>query len=343
MHRFLFSLCVATTTLFLAQHGRADDAPGPDATSPIAASPDAAAPKSAETGQKHELKYKFTTGETLRWEVTQVATVQTTIQESMQKANMCSESVKVWRVTDVTPDGDATLIHSVESVKMSNRLPERADVNYDSQTDADPPAAFADVAAAIGAPLTMIRLNPHGKVLKREQRHPQPAASKHSLIATPLPGEAVPVGHSWTANQSIQVTAKGGIPRRIKVRRRFELQEVKDHLATIGVEFQVLDPQVRRDPTILAQLVGQQVKGTLTFDMQRGRTVAQALKLDQRVLDFAGPSSRMHYVMRFTERLLKPNEKLAQRPPKPAGPEQAPAVDLSDAKTKDGRTTESTK
>jgi hypothetical protein len=285
----------------------------PPALSDEALSDDALLPDTAT----YDLAYQFSEGETLRWEVTHTATVQTTIQGTSQKAQTRSESVKAWRVTEVTPDGVTTLIHSVESVKMVNQLPERAEMTYDSQTDATAPAGFEDVARAIGVPLTMIRLDVRGKVLKRETRHPQPAASNDSPITVPLPDEAIAVGHSWTADQTTQVKTKEGAPRRVKVRRRFELLKVEDRVATIGMEFQVLEPQVRRDPAIMAQLVQQQVSGKIEFDIERGRVVGQNLKVDQRVLDFGGPSSSMHYVMHFTERLLKPDEKIARRP-KPA-------------------------
>ncbi len=314
MQRFLFCCSIAIATLV-----------GP----PPALSDDASSTGTPTPGTPtYDLAYQFSPDETLRWEVTHTATVQTTIQGTTQKATTRSESVKAWRVTEVTPDGVTTLIHSVESVKMANQLPERAKMTYDSQKDATAPAGFDDVARAIGVPLTMIRLDVRGKVLKRETRHPQPAASNDSPITVPLPDEAIAVGHSWIADQTTQVNTKEGARRRVKVRRRFELLKVEGRVATIGVEFQVLEPQVRRDPAIMAQLVQQHVSGTIRFDIDRGRVVGQGLKVDQRVLDFGGPSSSMHYVMHFTERLLKPGEKLARRPKRPAGPEPAPPIDL---------------
>ncbi len=295
MQRFLICCSIAIATLVGPQPVGADDAPSVDTP-------------------KYDLAYQFSADETIRWEVTHTATVQTTIQGTTQKAKTRSESVKAWRVTDVTPEGVTTLIHSVESVKMVNQLPERAEMTYDSQKDSTVPAGFKDVSRAIGVPLTMIRLDVRGKVLKREERHPQPAASNDSPITVPLPDKAIAVGHSWTSDRTTQVKTKEGAPRRVKVRRRFELLKVEDQVATIGTEFQVLEPQVRRDPAIMAQLVQRHVSGTILFDIEQGRVVGQDLKVDQRVLDFGGPSSSMHYVMHFTERLLKPDEKVAQRP-----------------------------
>ncbi len=78
----------------LAQDGPENSDPAPDAV--------------AGTAELYDLAYKFNVGETLRWEVIHKLTVQTTIEGTTETAKTRSESVKAWKVTDVTPEGIIT-------------------------------------------------------------------------------------------------------------------------------------------------------------------------------------------------------------------------------------------
>lgn len=277
----------------------------------------------SDTGPKYSMRYQFEAGQTLRWEVTHTASVRTTIKGTTQTAKTWSESVKAWKITDVAEDGEATIINSVESVKMSNELPNRPKVEYDSQKDVHPPRGFERTAEAIGRPLTMLRIDRQGKLLKHEARQEQAErGAGDGPITLPLPTEPVPVGHVWTCGLTQDVALQDGAKRRINARMRYELQSVDDRVASINVEYQVLDPKILRDPTIMAQLAQRQIKGVIRFDLDAGRVVGQERKVDSHVVGFSGPASSMHYVMEFTERSLKPDEKVAKRPPRPAGPER---------------------
>jgi len=310
MHYSVFSIfCVTCLGALLAsQCAAAADG------LPTAGAPGQPADNAGQSAKpKHLLAYKFSAGETLRWAVSHNAVVETTIQGTTQVATTHSDSVKVWRVDDVSNGSVATVIYSVESVRMTNKLPNRAPQEYDSQKQDEPPPGFETVADAIGVPLTTMRINQHGAVLQREKQHAQ-SGSGDGPVTMSLPSEPVAVGHVWMEPQSIEVRDKEGIARRIEVRRRYELKKIDDGIATIEVEFQVLDPAVRNDPTIMVQLVQRHNSGIIEFDIEHGRVIKQKLDVDRRVLDFSGPSSRMHYVMHFTERLLGPEEKVAQLP-----------------------------
>jgi hypothetical protein len=55
------------------------------------------------------------------------------------------------------------------------------------------------------------------------------------------------------------------------------------------------------------------MKGTVRFNVGRGRVESQLFEVDKRVLGFAGPTSSMHYVMRMEERFTE--AKLASSEP----------------------------
>jgi len=273
---------------------------------------------------KYQLRYKFATGETVRWDVEHRATVRTTVSGTTQTANTVSKSVKIWHVTDVQPDGSATFIHSVESVDMEQEMEGRQAVHYNSDTDEKAPLGFEDVAKQVGVPLAEITINASGKVIKRDQKVPQPNATGGEMTL-PLPDEAVPVGHVWTLPDEVRIPAKDGHFRIVKTREKFTLESVKNGVATIHVETQVLTPI--NDPAVEAQLIQRESRGYVRFDIEKGRIVGQQMDLDKQVHGFQGDSSLLHYQTRFTEKLLPEHAATARRDRHPAGPEPPPETE----------------
>jgi hypothetical protein len=248
----------------------------------------------------YDLKYKLKVGEIIRCEVVHRATVETTIQENSQTSETRSKSIKAWKVTAATPD-NITFVHSVESIDMWQRMQGRAEVTFNSLTDKTPPPGYEQAAAAVGVPLTEVTMNERGVILKRVQKHQQ-TDLQSPQIAMPLPAEPVAVGHVWTAPLEIEVVLTGGASRRIKTQQKFELTKVADGIAFIQLDTQVLTPI--SEPTIEAQLIQRLSSGVVQFDIDAGRVIQQDLDLDRRVLGFSGAASSMHYLTRFTEKLL---------------------------------------
>ncbi len=264
--------------------------------------PALAADDSAEpAGETVTLAYKFKPGDTLRYSIDHRASVRSTIEGTTQKAITRSESIKVWKVIDVMPDGEIEFMHMVDCVRMTNRLPDRAEMVYDSETDKTPPPGFADAAAAVGVPLSVIRMTPRGEVIDREVKHRQPAADAEAPVTLLLPDKPVAVGAIWNEPRTVAVQTADGANREIQTRRHYELTKLANGIATIDVSYQVLSPV---DPAIEAQLVQRLMKGATKFDIELGRVVSQRMDVDQRVLGFAGPTSTMHYVMQMEEELL---------------------------------------
>jgi len=278
---------------------------------PADASPEAA----ASTGERYLLRYKFKMGEVIRYGVKHSADVRSTIESTSQQARSTSESIKVWKVTDVLPDGQMEFVNLVESVRMSNRVPNRAVVKYDSQTDKTPPPSFQQAAQAVGVPLSVIRLAPDGLVIQREEKHPQPAPSDDMPITLQLPPEPLAVGEQWAETYEVPVERKSGAILQVRTRRVCNLKHVKSGVATITVEYQILTPV---DAFVESQLVERLSKGTVRFDVEQGRVLSKQMVVDRRILGFAGEVSSMHYVSRLEERLLKPDEQLARKPAKPS-------------------------
>jgi hypothetical protein len=262
--------------------------------------------------EKYELAYKFRPQEKVRWEIVHRATITTTIKNTTQTAQTLSESVKVWEVTDVKAGGEIEFVHSVESVKMTNKLPNRAEIKYDSRADKEPPPGYEDAARAVGVPLTVARIDRRGEVLDRTQKHVQLGNRDDMPIAMLLPAEPVAVGDSWGNPNEVLISLQDGRQQKITTRQRFELQSVEDGVAVISLDYQVLTPI--RDPAIKAQLMQRLFRGEIKFDIDRGRIIAQHMKVDERVLGFSGPASSMHYLMSYDETLLEAEKEIARKP-----------------------------
>jgi hypothetical protein len=263
----------------------------------------------AGEAEKYTLRYKFHPGETLRWQVEHKSKVRATVSGSTQDTETLSTSVKAWRFADVQPDGSATFEHRVEWVDMRQTLTGRKEVRYDSRTDAKPPAGFEDAAKSVGVPLAIIKIDANGKVLGRQEKTPRAAKGStksapqnEGWITIPLPDGPVPVGHKWTLPQDIDVPLPSGTVKKVKAMQQFELQGVKTGVATIRVATEILTPIT--DPGVESQLVQREISGVVRFDIDEGRILSQQMDIDKHVIGFRGDASSIHYVNRFSERLL---------------------------------------
>jgi hypothetical protein len=283
----------------------------------------ASSESASASGPTHLLRYKFQPGEVLRWQVIHRAKVNTTVSGTTQTAETTTTSVKIWKVLPPDARGNARIEHSVEKVEMRQKLTGRDEVVYNSQTDAAPPLGFEDAAKAVGVPLSIITLDAQGGVIDRQQKHAT-ATDQHGQVTIPLPAEAVPVGHAWSFPYDVQIPLRSGQVKQIKTRQHFRLSEVRDGVATIEMETQVLSPV--NDPEVEAQLIQRETRGRAKFDIAAGRIVSQEMDLDKSVIGFSGESSSLHYVMRFSEELLPAAETAGPPlPPKRAASGAPPA------------------
>lgn len=219
----------------------------------------------AGEAEKYTLRYKFHPGETLRWNVEHQSKVRATVSGSTQETETLSISVNAWKVADVQPDGTATFEHRVEWVDMRQTLTGRKEVRYDSRTGGKPPVGFEDAARSVGVPLSIVTMDPQGKVLQRRDTKPRPAVAQaksavdksapqnEGWITIPLPDGQVPVGYTWSLPQDFDVPLPGGGVKKVKAVQQFTLEGVKTGVATIRVSTEILTPV--SDPAVESQLV----------------------------------------------------------------------------------------
>ena len=263
----------------------------------------------ADAKTKYTLRYKLKAGDHLRWNVAHQANIRTTAGGSTQRVETESESVKVWRVIDVADNGQLTFVHSVDSVRMRHqaRGREAIEVAFPLPSGKKAPLGYESVGEDVGVPLTKVVMNARGEVVERidlRRRKKASTTGYEGPLTIPLPEQGVSVGERWTEMHLVLAPRKDRTRQRVKLQQRFQLQSVENGIATIGVESVVLTPI--DDPTVKIHLVQSKTRGTVKFDMTRGRIVEQNLSLDEEIIGAPlGDASSTHYQMQFKETLMK--------------------------------------
>src|SRR6185436_18572851 len=107
-HRTLPFLAIGAA-LAISISAFAEDSTGPALNAPIRV---ASLPPKPDS-KKYDLKYKLQRGDVLRYDVTHSASIKSTIEKTTQAAQTKTDSVKVWKVTDVLPDGNVEFMSVV--------------------------------------------------------------------------------------------------------------------------------------------------------------------------------------------------------------------------------------
>jgi hypothetical protein len=294
MHRTA-ALAILLTALSFRAAMADEPAHAPSSPSPLA---ELQAAKDAVTAQEYELRYRFTPGEVLRWNVVHLVTLETKIQGSAQTARTRSVATKAWKVLDVDEKGNITLTHTIEDVDMWQNVTDKPEVRYNSKKDTKAPEGYEHVASSIGRPLARITIDPRGRIIERENLHWQYNPGLGELTM-PLPKGPVKIGQRWNLPEQVPVRDAGGQVKRIHLRQLYTLTDVAAGVATIEVKTQVLSPV--DDPRIRSQLVQRLQFGTIRFDVDAGRVLSKQMDTDEIVIGFQGADSIMQYLARFTE------------------------------------------
>jgi len=286
----LFSVCV------IAARGDDSSKPGgANLTAELAKATDKLAPVYA-------LAYKFAPGEQFRTKVVHMATVETKIKGVAQKTDSRTLSTRLWRIKQVTSQGEIVFENVIERVEMWNSVEGRKELKYDSAVDKEPQPEFQQVAASIGKVLATVTINRHGRILSRQdaQRQFNPGIGE---LTIPFPETPVKAGASWSIPDEVRVKLEDGTIKKVQIQQKYRLEKVESGVATIVLETQVLTPV--NEPQVQVELVQRLQRGTIKFDVDAGRLIHKQLDMDQSVFGFSGADSHMQYLARFTEEPVK--------------------------------------
>ncbi len=173
-------------------------------------STEAASSRAEQDGTKYLLRYKCAIGDVWRYEVSHRASIRSTIDQTTQAAQTRTDSVKSWKITDVLADGSIEFMTVVEKVRMVNQLPDTKPTEYDSERDTTPPPGYEDAARSVGVPLSIVRMTPYGKVVRRDAKIRRASGDDDGPLTVLLPEQPVTVGDAWDEPFNLTVVLKTG-------------------------------------------------------------------------------------------------------------------------------------
>ena len=263
--------------------------------------------------EKHVLRYRFSAGESIRYQVTHVAKTKTRIKGAEENAQVHTVSEKVWQVTEVNDEGNMTFVHSVDSVELTQQTGTAAEIRWSSLSGETPPIMFESVADQLKQPLSTVTINPRGQELARKTHAGTEAQLGMGGLTIPLPEEAIPLGHAWSVPREIKARGETGEIKVIKARDTYTLEKVQTGVATLKVRSEILTPI--EEASVKAQIVQQLSNGSIRFDLDAGRFLNKQLDWDETVVGFQGPNSLMEYRARLTEEQKDTPTRTANRKP----------------------------
>ena len=265
--------------------------------------------------QTVRLEYRFEAGERMTMDVAHRALTETTIGGTTQSTETATDSTKLWSVVAVDPQGLATIEHSVNDVTMTSRTSDRGQVRWSSRGNEPPPPGYEAVKENLGVPLSRLVIDRTGRVIDRQDMRPHPPSNTGDLMVVPLPDGNVAVGAEWIVPQEVVVEVPDGPRKAVRTRLRYQLKEVRDHVAVIHVDTTVLTPL--DDPRLEARLLERIWDGTIVFDIARGRVIHRTTGIDRRVVGFGGPDSSLHYKASLEEKAIRKEKAIVKEKAKP--------------------------
>ena len=257
------------------------------------------------TAEKYLLQYKFKKGETVYWETEQVDSGEVNLQKKKEITKSRTLSTKKWRIEDVNEAGEFVAVQAIECVDLWQQINNNPPISFDSKIDSKPHPLFEDVADKVGIELVSFKAKPHGELIYKKANYSDVDLGVGGIIVS-FPKEPISIGAKWYQPTELKIPLPTGPIKRVKIRRAFELLEVKHGVALISVNTQVLTPV--RDPEIEVQMMHQITRGQLRFDIVKGRMLTREFKWNRTAQGFSTADSLKKYIGRFKETLKTQKE-----------------------------------
>ncbi len=262
--------------------------------------------------QKYHLQYQFTPGEILRYEVTNKSTYSAQTDTFSETSSNVSHVKKHFRVVSVDADGSAVLESTIDQVKQSVSFNGGEATIFDSTSEKSVPKPFQQIAKSVGKPLGRLRFSSTGKLLamsriqtasgtQADAAEAQRSAQQGFLIQ--FPDAPLQVGDVWKERMQVPVRVGKQLTKPFEILRTYQLAGVKEGLAEIQLKTSILTPM--NAPQEKVQLMQRPLKGTILFDIRRGRIVSRKLQNDQSVYGASGAKSVIRATMDMSESLVE--------------------------------------
>lgn len=266
----------------------------------------------------YRLRYQFEKNEVLNYQVDHETTMTTTTPQYSEKVTNKVESRKNHRVVGLDSQGNATLELMIENAKMSAQFGDAKPLCYDSKNPKDCPKVYQHMRPIIGRPLARVQVSPLGKLLETRPQLPFSVLAKAKIVKADgsfsedtsqnflveFPEKAVKVGESWTDTFQVKVSVGRSLKQNVTMQRSYELESVNGNLATIKLRTGLITPT--RDGMILGQLIQMAPKGTIVFDLEKGRILSRTLTIDKTEVGVINGGGSMQAKSKRVERWIDP-------------------------------------
>ncbi len=249
-------------------------------------------------------QFRWQTGQTLTYKVSQVTAVAEAADGGKAESASRLDLVKRWQVVDVDSAGVATLHMAVTAMRNEQTRPDKEVLLFDSDNpDKSTPELREQMGKFIGKTLAVLRVDALGRVVEVKQGSAAryEAEPPFSLV---LPDAAAHEGQAWARPFTLVLDPPQGTGEKHEAAHKYTCIKLADGTATVAVKtaFKALPESVQdRLP-----LVQKEAEGTVVFDLAAGRVLSASFTVDQTVENHQGPGSSYRFRSRHTEELLQP-------------------------------------
>lgn len=280
----------------------------------------------ASQADKVTLRYRFTPGQIVHYEVTHAGEITTQVAEVAETTRNKTQSRKHFRVAGIAADGAGELELVIDWVRLEASFGDNPPTVFQSDDPEKQPRAYDAVLQAIGKPQAVLRLSPVGKVLDLTRKDVKPGSAGASAGSTagvkstagassapesylvPLPENAVAVGETWKERFELDVVTQDKLPLKVAMQRTYKLASLDKQQATIDFRTTILTPI--EDPALAAQLIQRETSGKIVFDIDKGLIVSRTSAVDRMVVNPFGSKSSMRASSTYREQWI-PEGRLA--------------------------------
>ncbi len=278
----------------------------------------AATEQADDSPPRYELRYRFQTGEFVRYEVSDSYTMTTRKGRFQETLYNRSDVSRHYRVVSVDDQGEAVLELMIDRVRLTAQFDDAPPTIFDSSDPAQQPRKFESIRASVGKPMSRMRVDAQGEMLGMQnlQGGSAPGLDPAQNFLLVFPEKAVAVGESWKQTVEIEVPVTARLKEKMNILRTYTLEKVAEDVATISL-VTVLTKAVR-DPAIKTRLLQQTPSGTIQFDMKRQQLISRELRVNESVIGAFGAETLVEARGVRTERKIEPRDTAQQESPSAA-------------------------
>lgn len=241
--------------------------------------------------EKFLLRYRFESGEKLRYEMVNQLIQQGVVGAVAKVDTTKIQQKRVFTIGDVDEDGKANASMQFEHVRMEIQSNDKEAEVYDSTMPPEKVSKkFQGTARQLAGAAPSYTLLAQGTPVSADGIQEVSKGGQASFMI-PLPEKEISVGESWKVNMVINVRIGEGVKRDITLLRTYQLKSVDDGVATIGFSTSVMSPV--KIPAVKAQLLQATPQGEMLFDIPKGRLLRKEMRIDRMVMGALGPGTML--------------------------------------------------